>query len=66
MDNTPEHVAYLLMLAIGKAENKRDSFGNLSADRQWLLDTYAECLTATLNRRFVKSGNGSTTFASIL
>ena len=60
MDNTPEQVAYRLMLDIAKVEGKKDNFGSLSGyDRQWLLDTYAECLKAVHGKRYTGPGAGS-------
>ena len=49
-ENTPEQVAYRLMVGIAAAENKpnRNVGDNVYvvADRKWLLNTYAECLKA--------------------
>jgi hypothetical protein len=47
-DNTPEHVAYKLFEHIASVE-KRDllppaSQGKTIADREWILQTYADCL----------------------
>ncbi|GAB2179399.1 hypothetical protein [Dongia sp. agr-C8] len=49
-DESPESVAYRLMLLVADLEN-RTLHGNpakdrVNADRQWILDTYAECLKA--------------------
>lgn len=47
-ENSPEEVAYKLLKTIASNERKTLS-GNMepaSADRKWLLDTYAECLIA--------------------
>jgi hypothetical protein len=49
-DNSPEQVAYRLLLHVADLENKT-LHGNPSqdrtiADRKWMLDTYAECLRA--------------------
>ena len=45
-DNSPEYVAYRLMLDIAKVEKKAltPSASCQIADRKWVLDTYAECL----------------------
>ena len=47
-ENSPEYVAYLLLKEVTRAEGKK--IGGLSTDpgvtRQYLLDTYAECLEA--------------------
>jgi hypothetical protein len=45
-DNSPEYVAYRLMLDIAKVEKKAltPSASCQTADRKWVLDTYAECL----------------------
>jgi hypothetical protein len=47
-DNSPEHVAYRLMLDIARVEKKAlgASASCQIADRRWILDTYAECLRA--------------------
>jgi hypothetical protein len=49
-DSTPESVAYRLMVLVADLENKT-LHGNPSrertiADRQWILQTYADCLLA--------------------
>jgi len=49
-DESPESVAYRLMLLVADLES-RTLHGNpakdrTNADRQWILDTYAECLRA--------------------
>jgi hypothetical protein len=48
-ENSPEQVAYKLVMAIAANEGKSLSNTPVSkaeADRVWLLDTYAECLQA--------------------
>lgn len=49
-ENSPEEVAYRLMDNIADVEQKvlhgNPGSGATSADRQWILDTYAECLRA--------------------
>jgi hypothetical protein len=48
-ENSPEHVAYELLEAIARVEGKvfhRNSSGSATADRKWILDTYAECIKA--------------------
>lgn len=50
-ENSPEHVAYRLLLDIQRIERKAFYTGDLSsgwttADRKWVLDTYSECLQA--------------------
>jgi hypothetical protein len=52
-ENSPEYVAYRLMLDIAEAEGKRFSkpapgYGGSSqvADRDWILNTYRQCLRA--------------------
>jgi len=47
-ENSPEQVAYRLLQTI--ASNEKNSLFSskpegATADRKWLLDTYAECLT---------------------
>jgi len=46
-DNSPEHVAFNLMEHIRTAERRRID----SVDRAWILDTYAECLSAVRGLR---------------
>jgi hypothetical protein len=53
-ENSPEHVAYKLFLNIAAVEGKSlhqasDRTPQNVASRQWILDTYAECLTAVRN-----------------
>ena len=46
-ENSPERVAYQLMLSIAAGENKRyqvHSGGLVLADKDWILSTYADCL----------------------
>jgi hypothetical protein len=54
-ENSPQEVAYKLMQEIAKAEDKylksTGTGGQSKADRKWILDTYAECLRATLDLR---------------
>jgi hypothetical protein len=55
-ENSPEHVAYRLLVDIARIERKAFSHGDLSsgwstADRKWVLDTYAECLKAAKGNR---------------
>lgn len=49
-ENSPEHVALELLRVIQAVEGKGISHGySDSADRKWILDTYAECLLAVRN-----------------
>lgn len=57
-NNTPQQVAYRLMLIIATAEKKHFNpvfkvpEGFTQVDRKWVLDTYAECIrTVTLGQR---------------
>jgi hypothetical protein len=48
-ENSPEYVAYRLLLNVAFVEDKKIAISGLGsgsdkADRKWLLDTYAECL----------------------
>ena len=46
-ENSPEQVAFRLLLIIASNENKTIKFASdmgATADRKWLLSTYAECL----------------------
>ncbi|WGM37778.1 hypothetical protein [Caulobacter sp. NIBR1757] len=51
-ENSPEHVAYVLLKTIASNEGKSLVGGMgapATADRQWLLSTYAECVTVVKN-----------------
>lgn len=54
-ENSPEQVAHKLLLEIANAENMtfyaNASSGKKTADRKWILDTYAECLYAVRGHR---------------
>jgi hypothetical protein len=52
-ENSPEEVAFKLMRLIGTAENKNTSVNAATADRKWVLDTYAECLEAVRGHRSI-------------
>lgn len=47
-ENSPEQVAYVLMGMVMQSEGKvhYKSDGKQLADRKYILDTYAECITA--------------------
>lgn len=49
-DSTPESIAYRLLVLIADLESKtlhgNPSKERTNADRQWILDTYADCLRA--------------------
>jgi hypothetical protein len=49
-ENSPEHVAYRLLRDVASVEgfifHKGSHSGDRTADRKWILDTYAECLLA--------------------
>lgn len=49
-DESPEGVAFRLLQLVADLENKtlhgNPSKDRSNADRQWILDTYAECLRA--------------------
>lgn len=49
---SPEYVAYLLFQILADVESKelRRGYPN-TADRNWVLDTYAECLDVVRNPR---------------
>jgi hypothetical protein len=54
---SPEGVAFDLLRIIATAENKSFQHGSNDsevADREWILDTYAECLRAAKGSRGVK------------
>jgi len=52
-ENSPEQVAYKLLVLVGKSETKINGSHDPinGADRKWLLDTYAECLRAVKGNR---------------
>jgi hypothetical protein len=55
-ENSPEHVAHKLMHEVATVEKKvlhgsTPSSGWTTANRAWILDTYAECLRATRGLR---------------
>jgi hypothetical protein len=50
-ENSPEHVAYRLLMDVQRIERKALHVGDLNpgwttADQKWILDTYSECLQA--------------------
>lgn len=49
-DNSPEYVAFMLFKILADIESKelRRGYPN-TADRNWVLDTYAECLDVVRN-----------------
>jgi hypothetical protein len=50
--DSAEAVALALLKLVAKAEGKLDSEGEpQGVDREWLLDTYAECLDTVLGAR---------------
>jgi hypothetical protein len=52
-ENSPEQVAYKLLHIIAANERKTlssSATGAATAERKWLLDTYAECLTTVKGR----------------
>jgi hypothetical protein len=50
--DSAEAVALALLKLVAKAEGKLDSDGEpQGVDREWLLDTYAECLDTVLGAR---------------
>lgn len=54
-DASPESVAYQLMTIVIALEKKEMEGGYpQSADRKWLLDTFAECLGAAKGHRIVE------------
>lgn len=55
-ENSPEKVAFDLMELVAQVEKKSRFFeglkpGYVTMDRKWILDTYAECLTAVKGYR---------------
>lgn len=48
-EEAPEAIAYALLQHIAHGEDKIDSWGDIlliKADKEWILNTYKECLTA--------------------
>jgi hypothetical protein len=54
-ENSPEQIAYKLLETIASNE-KKTLHGTATADRKWLLDTYAECLAAVFGKRLGPGG----------
>ena len=54
-ENSPEYIAYLLMTKIATVEAKvfhtNPGSEKTVADRNWILNTYTECLEAALGTR---------------
>jgi len=62
-ENSPEHVAWRLMRLIADLERRSVKFGTgNAADRNYILDTYAECLEAAQGLR--KHSNAPTNAAT--
>lgn len=58
-ENSPEKIAHLLLHEIARVEGKiffrSDKHpGDTTADRKWILDTYAECIEAVNGQRRVE------------
>lgn len=51
-ENSPEQVAFKLLIEIAKAEGKKP-FSVIEADREYILDTYAEALKAVKGQRIL-------------
>lgn len=49
--DTPQAVALRLMELIGFSEKKSLGTATTTADRQWILDTYKECINSVLDVR---------------
>jgi hypothetical protein len=47
-ENSPEGIAFKLLYEVAEAEGMqlRHAAGSKKPDRQWILDTYAECIMA--------------------
>ena len=45
-ENSPEQVAYKLLLMVSNAEKKNAAQGNSTADRDWIVRTFCMCLKA--------------------
>lgn len=55
-ENSPEEVAYKLLIHIASTEGYRLAHGpntDNQPNKEWILNTYAECLTATKGYRNV-------------
>lgn len=48
---SPEQVAYRLVQDIARLEDKWTGMTFKNVDREWLLDTYKQCLAATRGHR---------------
>jgi hypothetical protein len=65
-ENSPQQIAYKLLLLIaakeGKLLDEPSGGGHATADRKWLLDTYAECLRTVQNPSRRKSHMSARSF----
>lgn len=50
-ENSREEVAYKLLKDVGRLEGMHNGIKFENTDRKWLLDTYAQCLTAVKGNR---------------
>lgn len=50
-ENSPEQIAYKLLHDIARNDGKLDSYKRLQADKQYILDTYAEALNTVRGYR---------------
>ncbi len=48
-ENSPEQIAYKPLVTIAANEKKSLHEVTTTADRKWILDTYAECLSTVRN-----------------
>ena len=54
---SPAEVAYTLLIAVAEAEGKWTGTRFMDADRQYILDTYAECIKASRGARRLGRGD---------
>lgn len=61
--NTPEYIAYRLMVLIGQAEKKLDANGapalKSDVDRKWVLATYGACLSVVIGTPAAADDSGA-------
>jgi hypothetical protein len=48
-ENTPEYVAYLLLMDVARNEGQMINLPGATVPKDYILDTYAECLATVRN-----------------
>ncbi len=58
--DSPEAIAYRLMVGIASNEGKHFGGGFVTAERKWILETYWECLHVVKSAGATKTASAST------